>query len=85
MAEAAVGILNQTGKNVRTVEVTTLINGVPTVVEMQVMAIADAAGNVIDDFADYRFQRQVIEELQQIRQLLGSAYGLATFAFPATQ
>jgi acyl-coenzyme A synthetase/AMP-(fatty) acid ligase len=38
---------DSSGKKVRTIEVTTYINGVPTVVEMQVVAIADELGNPI--------------------------------------
>ena len=73
------------GKKVRVLEVTTTINGVATTVEMQVISIADKAGNVIDDFAGYRFQVAMLAELQQIRALLGVAYGQASFTFPINQ
>lgn len=78
--EATVGVYDIPGyKSARTIEVTTLIAGVPTVVEMQVIAIADGNGNVIDDFAGYRFQAAILAELQQIRELLGRVHGQATF------
>ena len=37
---------DSSGKAVRTVEVTTLVAGVPTVVEMQVMQLSDPFGNL---------------------------------------
>lgn len=57
----------ESGKLVRTIQVTTLVNGVLTTVDMQVMAIADAQGNVIKDFIDYNWQQQMLRELQRIR------------------
>jgi hypothetical protein len=83
--EQTVTVLNQgSGKNVRTIELTTLINGVVTTVEMQVLAIADGQGNIIDDFAGYRFQLAIIHELKEIKELLGRAYGQAVFTHPST-
>jgi hypothetical protein len=83
--DAGVGVLNQaTGKIVRTIEVTTIIAGVPTVVEMQAVAVSDGAGNVIEDFASYKMQLAVIQELRAIKDLLSQAYGLAVFTQPTT-
>lgn len=74
--EAAVQIPpDSTGKKVRTIEATTLINGVPAVVEIQVLALADAAGNVIDDFANYKFQVAMLSELRAIRGLIARQQG----------
>src|SRR5437660_1270717 len=42
---------DSSGKEIRTTEVTTLIAGVPTVVEMQVMTLADAYGNMLSPAA----------------------------------
>lgn len=60
---------DSTGKAVRTIEVTTLIAGVPTVVEMQVVSIADEGGNIIKDFASYNLQLAQLAELRSIRRL----------------
>lgn len=67
---------NSTGPQVRTIQVTTFVDGVPLTVDMQVIAIADGQGNVIDQFVDYNFQRRVIEELSKIRELLGNWLGV---------
>lgn len=68
---------DSTGKGVRTIEVVAFIQGVPTTVQMQVMSIADAAGNIIDNFVDYNWQRKVIEELMAIREQLCFRNGVA--------
>lgn len=61
---------DSTGKPVRLLQVTTLVNGVEQTAYMQVVAIADARGNVLLDFQDQQFQDQLLEELAQIRVLL---------------
>jgi hypothetical protein len=66
---------NSSGPKVRTLEVTTYIDGVATTVEMQVVAIADNDGNVIDEFMDYNWQRRVIDELAALRQVLCDRLG----------
>lgn len=68
---------NSTGPLVRTIEVTTLVQGVPLKVEMQVLAVADSAGNVIDEFMDYNWQRRMIDELVALRQMLSERFGAA--------
>jgi len=66
---------NSTGPQVRTIEVTTFVDGVPLTVEMQVVAIADSDGNVIDEFMDYNWQRRVIDELAALREMLCTRLG----------
>ena len=68
---------NSTGPQVRTIEVTTMVSGVPLAVEMQVVAIADQFGNVIDRFQDYNWQRQVLDELIALRTMLSERLGAA--------
>jgi hypothetical protein len=63
---------DSTGAGVRTISVTTLINGVPTTVQMQVMALADESGNVIRDFASYNLQLAQLAELRAIRRILAT-------------
>jgi len=59
---------DSTGAGVRTISVITLISGVPTTVQMQVVAIADEAGNVIRDFASYNMQLAMLSELRALRR-----------------
>jgi len=66
---------NSTGPQVRTIEATTLVDGVPLKVELQVVAIADSDGNVIDSFMDYNWQRRVIDELAALRQMVSERLG----------
>jgi hypothetical protein len=63
------------GANVRLINVTTLVNGVPTTVSMQVIALADESGNVIRDFANYNLQIAMLTELRAIRRILASQSG----------
>jgi hypothetical protein len=58
---------DSTGKSVRTLQVTTLINNVPTVVYMEVMAVSDANGNVIVDMATGNQMDRILAELRRIR------------------
>lgn len=67
---------NSTGPGVRTVAVTTLIDGVPTVVQMQVLCIADEGGNIICDFASYNMQVAMLTELRAIRRLDAMRIGI---------
>jgi hypothetical protein len=53
---------DSTGKSLRTISVTTLVAGVETTVQMQVLAIADSGGNVIDSLVDYEFQEELIRQ-----------------------
>lgn len=66
---------NSSGPRVRTIQATTIIDGVPVVVEIEVVAIADSDGNVIDQFMDYNWQRRVIEELAALRQVVSERLG----------
>lgn len=61
---------DSTGKKVRTLQVTTLVDGVETTAHMQVVAISDASGNVLRHFGDEHFNEQLLEELHALRQLL---------------
>jgi hypothetical protein len=66
---------NSTGPQVRVLQVTTLVEGVPLTVEMQVLAIADKDGNVLGSFVDGAWQDAVLEELQRIRRGMGKLVG----------
>ena len=66
---------NSTGPQVRTIQVTTYVDGVPLTVDLQVIAIADSDGNVIDTFMDYNWQRRVIDELAALRQVMCDRLG----------
>lgn len=65
-----------TGKQIRNLLVTTLINGVPTQVYMQVLAISDSDGNLIDFSRMEAFQRETIRELKAIKTILMTAFGV---------
>lgn len=59
---------DSSGKKVRNVQLTVLqADGTLATVYMQVVAIVDDKGNIIDRFADEEFQSRVIELLTQIR------------------
>jgi hypothetical protein len=66
---------DSSGKKVRTIEVTTILSGVATVVEMQVLAIADENGNTINEFIDYKWQLAVLNELKKIRRAVDKLNG----------
>jgi hypothetical protein len=66
---------DSTGKNVRVLQVTEVVDGVEKTVQMQVVAIADEKGNIIKSFEDEEFQDQLLEELEKIRFLLGQIVG----------
>lgn len=53
---------DSTGKSLRTISVVTLVAGVETTVQMQVLSIADSAGNLIDAFVDYDFHDEMIRQ-----------------------
>lgn len=67
------------GGGIRTITATVMVNGVPTQVQMQVVAIADPAGVLIDDFATYNIQMQTLATLRRIEQLLSFQNGLPFF------
>lgn len=58
---------DSTGALVRTVRVTTLVDGVPTEVEMQVVGIADAEGRPVAFPGDAEWRDEVLAELRAIR------------------
>lgn len=66
---------DSTGAGIRTIDVTTYINGVPTTVKMQVLAIADEAGNVIKDFSSYNLQLAQLREAQEFRRTFSMLHG----------
>lgn len=53
------------GKSVYTIELTKTINGVPTIVEMEVATISDSTGSIVDDFRQTR-RREEIAMLAQL-------------------
>lgn len=67
------------GPLIRNLLLTTIINGVPTQVQMQVIAISDSFGNVIDDFMDYQWKAQVIHELRMLRMEMAQDKGRGLF------
>jgi hypothetical protein len=84
--ENAVGLQpDGAGKKARTIEVVTVIDGVETTVQMQVLAIADGAGNVIDSFSDYTLQKQMVREIQLLRSVIERWLGTASFDAPGHQ
>jgi hypothetical protein len=66
---------------VRTVVVKVPVNGVLTDMQVQVVAICDSAGNVLDSFTDRDIMADVCRELRGIRKLLAMQMGVphATF------
>jgi hypothetical protein len=78
--ESSIKRLDSTGgRDVRTIEVTTLIQGVPTVVEMQVIALSDGRGNVIDTFATYNLQVEQLQVMRELVRVLAHQAGIAVF------
>ncbi len=59
-----------TGPPFHVVNVTAMVNGVPTVIGMEAISLSDEFGNLITSFQDYNWQRRVIEELAGIREQL---------------
>lgn len=67
--ESDVQLLHEgTGPKVRTLTITTLIDGVATDVEMQVVAVSDSDGHVWDDTSAW--QEEVLAELRTISERL---------------
>lgn len=60
MTDKSVAVPNAGGAAIRTVEVTTTVDGVATSVEQQVVTLADRYGNLLDD-ADERRVRRALE------------------------
>jgi hypothetical protein len=74
-----VGSPDGSSRKIRNLSVTTLVNGVPTLVDLQVVAIAGPDGQTIDIWQDYNWQLAVLQELREIRKLLGVHAGVAAF------
>jgi len=64
----------------RTVQVTAIINGVPTVVQMQVISISDEFGTLLLVSEEQEWRRQLLEELRALR--IGFEYYLTHGAAP---
>lgn len=74
--ESSVPIQQTTGgREVRTLQLTTIVDGVLKTVETQVVAIADANGNPLDDLVDVTWQRELLAEVTAIREGLELAIG----------
>lgn len=56
------------GPKIRNLRVRTIVDGVPTDVEMQVICIADENGHIIADFHNAQWQESVLIELRRIRK-----------------
>lgn len=68
-------VSNLPGGGVRTVVATVLVNGVPTPVQMQVVAIADEDGVIFDSTPNPTLQ-DIADSLRDIRRLLGLWLGV---------
>lgn len=56
---------------VRAINAVVLVNGVPTLVQMQVVSLADANGRVLQDLSALTDPMEaVVDELRQIKRLL---------------
>jgi hypothetical protein len=60
-----------TGDRIGEIEVTALIDGVQTTIRLQAVAIADQYGNVINSFADYNWQEEMLAEARRQTRMLG--------------
>ena len=60
----------------RTITVTTFVDGVPTPVQMQVVALSDANGIIIDPSPDRMWQRELLAEMRILRQLVAQFLGV---------
>jgi len=56
------------GQKLRTITVTTIVDGVIQTVNMEVLSISDDQGNVINEFVDYQWQAEMLMEAKRIRQ-----------------
>ena len=66
-SDSNVQVSSGTGPSVRTLQVTVLEGGSPTVVQMEVIAIADEFGNPLKVDALYQAQTEMLDELRAIR------------------
>jgi hypothetical protein len=73
--ENPIAVPNVGTGSVRTVQATVLVAGVPTNVEMQVVALADSNGVPIDDVVGASYQLAMLRELREIRTLLAAQQG----------
>lgn len=68
---------SSTGGGVRTIVMTVPVNGVPTQVQVQVVAMTDGQGNIVDTFAPDRYEMAILQELRELRKLISSFLGVA--------
>jgi len=66
-SDSNVQVSSGTGPSVRTLQLTVLDSGTPTVVQMEVIAIADEFGNPLKVDSLYQAQMEVLDELRAIR------------------
>jgi hypothetical protein len=70
-AYVAVSDARAVTQNVRNITVQALQpDGTTVKVLMQVMSLADENGNVIDEFIDYNYQKEVLDKLISIERML---------------
>ena len=84
MAESPIPLQSDTlntlpGGGVRTITTQVLINGVPTVCQMQVVVLADKDGAIQGDLATDDSLSAILTELQAIKGLLGILAGVPVF------
>lgn len=72
------------GGGVRTVNTVVSVNGVPTVVQMQVICLADPFTGQLFDLTDFfRVQHQILTEIHAIREELALLIGAPAFTVPS--
>ena len=79
-AESTVPVQSNTltqGSGPRTIAYTALVNGVPTLVQQQVVVLAHPDGTLIEDDGAVRRQIDTLNCLRDIKQLLLAAQGLS--------
>jgi hypothetical protein len=67
------------GGGIRTITATVMINGIPTQVQMQVVALADPNGVLVDDHTAAHIQFATLRELREIKRLLALMAGVPVF------
>ena len=70
------------GGGPRTVPVSVTVDGVSTQMLMQVVCIADPAGNIYDQLYDPKTHIAILNELRQIRVLLAEMLGVPALFGP---
>jgi hypothetical protein len=70
------------GAGVRTILVTTLVNGAPTLVAMQAVSVADSEGHVLDFELNSNLLRALINEVRSSNTMLSVLSGLPYMPTP---